>query len=259
MKKFAYLAGAGALCATAFYGSPLRAADHLDAPNVKMAANSMADLNDVYTWMTSDGSKVNLALTVSPADDGTRHFGPAIQYVFHVEQHAAYGTAGTETKVVCSFVNDTSGQCWVVGADGSTVDYVSGDLSMVTGRGSQSNKFRVFAGRRSDPFFFNLSGFLNAKKTATDATLTLNQQGCPTGLTDNTIPATLRSQLEGMPTANTPGVVGATPVPGPCPSTTKDCFAAFNVMAIVIQVDKDLVIDPANKLVSVWASTHATP
>jgi hypothetical protein len=31
------------------------------------------------------------------------------------------------------------------------------------------------------------------------------------------------------------------------------------VMAIVIQVDKDLVIDSTNKILSVWASTHAAP
>lgn len=258
MKKLALLAGAGALCAAAFYGSPLRAADHLDAANVKMAANKMADLNDVYTWMTADGAKVNLALTVSPADDGAHHFGPSVQYVFHVEQHTSYGLAGTETKIVCTFVNDTTGQCWIVGSDGATVDYVSGDFSAVTGRASLSNKFRVFAGRRSDPFFFNLSGFITAKRSATEATLTLNQQGCPVGLTDNSLPATLRGQLEAMPTSTTPGVVGA-PVPGPCATTSKDCFATFNVMAIVIQLDKDLVIAPANKLVSVWASTHAAP
>jgi hypothetical protein len=256
LKKLAFLAGAGALCAAAFHGSPLRAADHLDAPNVKMAANSMADINDVYAWMTTDGTKVNLALTVSPGDDGTRHFGPAIQYVVHVEQHSTFGLPGTETKILCTFVNDTSGQCWVVDADGATTDYVKGDFSLIAGRASPSNKFRVFAGRRSDPFFFNLSGFLTAKETVNMANVTAaNAQGCPTHIDNlpitNVTTSALRTQLGATPDGNT--------VNGPCAQGVKDCFAAFNVMAIVIQVDKDLVIATDNKIVSVWASTHASP
>ncbi len=260
MKKLAFLAGAGALCAAAFYGSPLRAADHLDGANVKLAANTMADLNDVYTWMTSDGAKVNLALTVSPADDGTRHFGPSIQYVFHVEQHPGFGMPGTETKVVCTFVNDTSGQCWVVAKDGATIDYVTGDLSVVSGRASASNKFRVFAGRRSDPFFFNLTGFTNAKSVVTSANVTDDVNGCPTEIDNlaitNATTSALRTALGATPTSSTPGTTTAT-IEGPCPADVADCFADFNVMAIVIQLDKDLVIDTANKFVSVWASTHA--
>lgn len=262
LKKLAFLAGAG-VCAAAFYGSPLRAADHLDGANVKLAANTMADINDVYTWMTSDGAKVNLALTVSPADDGTRAFGPSIQYVFHIEQHPGFGMAGTETKIICSFVNNMTGQCWVVNKDGAAVDYVTGDFSVVSGRASASDKFRVFAGRRSDPFFFNLTGFLTAKQTVNDANVTAtNAQGCPTHIGGvpiaNATTSAIRTQLQAEPTATSPGVVGA-PVPGPCPAGEEDCYADLNVMAIVIQVDKGLVIDPANKIVSVWASTHAAP
>ena len=261
MKKLAFLAGAGALCAAALYGPPLRAADHFDSANVKMAANRMADIADVYTWMTSDGSKVNLALTVSPKDDGAHHFGPAIQYVFHVEQHPAFGMAGTETKILCTFTSDTVGQCWVLGANSATADYVTGDFSAAAGRLSDSKKIRVFAGRRSDPFFFNLTGFLTAKQTVNNANLNLNAQGCPTGaggvpFVNSSTPAALRTQLAATPTAASPGTVSQG---GPCPDTANDCYATLNVMAIVIQIDKDLLIDPANKIVSVWASTHATP
>ncbi len=209
----------------------------------------MADINDVYAWMTSDGAKVNLALTVSPADDGSRHFGNTIQYVFHVEQHTAFGGPGTESKIICTFASDTAGQCWLIDADGATADYVTGDFSGVTGKAATSNKFRVFAGRRSDPFFFNLSGFLTAKRTVNNATLT-TAKGCPQ-LNDGSVPMALRTQLAATPDGTTAN--------GPCAQGVKDCFASFNVMAIVIQVDKDLVIDSANKILSVWASTHAAP
>jgi hypothetical protein len=162
--------------------------------------------------------------------------------------------AGSEVKIICTFANNTSGQCWLVDADGTVIDYVTGDLSAVAGKASASNKFRVFAGRRSDPFFFNLSGFLTAKQTVNDATLGLNPQGCPTTVnavsTDASgTSAALRSQLQAVPG----GTVG------PCAAGVADCFATFNVMAIVIQVDKDLVSTTANKFVSVWASTHAAP
>ena len=107
MRKLGFVGAAGALSVAAFFcARQVRAADHLDAPGVKTSA--MADINDVYAWMTSDGAKVNLALTVSPADDGSRHFGNTIQYVFHIEQHTAFGGAGTESKIICTFAGMTS-------------------------------------------------------------------------------------------------------------------------------------------------------
>ena len=70
LKKLALLGavaglGVGALVVT----HTSHAADHLDAPTISMAANRMADLNDVYAWMTSDDTKVKLAMTVSPAPE----------------------------------------------------------------------------------------------------------------------------------------------------------------------------------------------
>lgn len=256
MKKLAFLGGAGALGAAAFLSAPLdvRAADHLDSASISMSGRAMADINDVYAWMTSDGAKVNLALTVSPADDGTRNFGPSVQYVIHVEEHPQFGMAGTERKIICSFTNNTSGQCWLTDGANATVDYVSGDFSVIAGKASASNKFRVFAGRRSDPFFFNLSGFLTAKKTVNDAAPLPTyspDKGCPDLTTAPTVPDTLRTQLAATPDGTTQN--------GPCPQGVKDCFAAFNVMAIVVQVDKELVIGTANKVISVWATTHAAP
>jgi hypothetical protein len=105
-----------------------------------MSQNAMADINDVYAWMTSDAARVNLALTVSPADPGTNHFNDSVQYVFHVQSHAGFQTAGVETKIICTFQSDTNGQCWVVDPEGRVIDYVSGDLSETTGRESKSGK-----------------------------------------------------------------------------------------------------------------------
>jgi hypothetical protein len=244
MKKLAFLGVAGALGTAVLVPSLTRAADHLDSPSA--AANPMADIGDVYAWMTSDASKVNLAMTVSPADDGSRHFGPTVQYAFHVEEHAQYGAAGTESQVICSFTSDTAGQCWVVSSSGGVVDYVSGDFTGPNGRASRSGKFRVFAGRRSDPFFFNLAGFKKAVAAVEGANPPLLATGCPNVTLAPSTPATLRNLLQAE----------STTAVGPCVANQADCFENFNVMAIVVQVDKDELVDGNNKLLSVWGSTH---
>lgn len=257
MKKLALLGavaglGVGALAMT----HTSHAADHLDAPTISMAANRMADLNDVYAWMTSDGMKVNLAMTVSPAEDGTHHFGPSVQYVFHVSSHpgatnmAAFAAPGSETKVICTFASDTSAQCWVAAA--ATKDYVTGNPSSTAGLTSASGKLKVFAGKRSDPFFFNFVGLKNtiAGVEALGAP-TLNAAGCPLGIpaTGGTSAATLRAVLS----QEQPNAVG------PCAANHIDCFDGFNVMAIVVQVDASLLLGTGDHLLSVWGSTHATP
>lgn len=232
----------------ALWGAQLvMAADHLDSPAA--STNKMADIADVYTWMTADTANVNLALTVSPADDGNQAFGPTVQYVFHVSSHAALDATGIESKIICTFASNTSGQCWLVDPDNNVRDYVNGDFSTLTGRASASGKMRVFAGRRSDPFFFNLSGFLTAANTVkTAGSLGNNAAGCPSTLNASTI----RNQLKAAPAAS--GTVN-----GPCAVGVKDCFASFNVMAIVVQIDKSSLLLNTDKLLSVWASTHAAP
>ncbi len=238
----------------ALLATPSQAADHLDS--LSLATNPMGDINDVYTWMTPDGTKLNLVMTVSPGDPGTRTFGDAVQYVWHVTSKAGSPTmtvaqpGGTETKVICTFVSNTNASCWVVTGT-ATKAYVTGDPSSAAGLTSADGKIKVFAGRRSDPFFFNLQGFRNAVATVKGAAagITFNAAGCPNNLPDTTMGA-LRTQL-------TTQQVGAG-VPA-CSATAIDCFAAFNVMAIVVQVDKTLVNATGNTIVGVWGSTHAKP
>ncbi len=255
MKKLALFGTALALSAGALVVShKSHAADHQDSPNVKMAANVMADINDVYTWMDGGGSLVNLAMTVSPADDGTHSFGPSVQYVFHATSHAgadnktAYTGAQVETKVICTFKSNTSGQCWVT--EGSTVkDYITGDFSSEAGVTSKSGKVKVFAGRRSDPFFFNLAGLktaVGAVEAAVAANqLTFKNSGCP-----NVPPATATTLQGALSTAPATAIA-------PCAAGQGDCFINFNTMAIVMQVDKSLLLHDTDTLLSVWGSSHA--
>lgn len=258
MKKLAFLAGAAAIGVFALAPTPLtQAADHADSPSVKMAANATADLNDVYAWMTADGVKVNLALTVSPFDNlaGGRHFGPTVVYAFHVTSRPGFGMAGMETKIICKFASDTSGECFVVSPSGKTIDYVKGDFSATAGKAAASGKFKVFAGKRSDPFFFNLGGFVTA---ATAAITTCGGVCPPAAGTDAAkclqITAAQGATLRGAVATQASTNLASTP----CNDTADiDCFKTANVLAIVIEVDKSLLLNGTDKLTSVWASTHA--
>ena len=262
MKKLSLIAGGVASLALGTFLATRSsyAADHLDSAS--LAGNPLGDLNDVYTWMTSDMSKLNLVMTVSPGEPaaGMRHFGPAVQYVFHVVSRGGALPSdvvgkpgmGMETNVICTFASDTDAQCWVVA--GTTIkDYVHGDPSGAAGMTSASGKVKVHAGRHSDPFFFNLQGFRDAigAVKAAAATITKNAQGCPNNLTDLQV-----GGIRGLLTSQRP--TDATQAL-PCPSTTPDCFAALNVKGIVVQADKTLFNQGTNTFLMVWASTHAAP
>jgi hypothetical protein len=148
--------------------------------------------------------------------------------------------------VICTFTSNTKAQCWVT--QGTMVkDYVTGDPS--TAMTSADGKLKVFAGRRSDPFFFNEAGFLLAQKAVEDnaGLLTFNPAKCP--LVPPTGPVSAQALRGLLTTASTTAV-------GPCPANQADCFAHFNVMAIVVQVDKSLLLQNTDHLLSVWGSTH---
>ncbi|HEX5061995.1 MAG TPA: DUF4331 family protein [Kofleriaceae bacterium] len=265
MKKLAFLGGAAGLGMIALLNTPItQAADHLDA--TALATNPMADINDVYAWNTSDGMKVNLAMTISPFDNGMRNFGQSVQYVFHLTRHAAFPQTaaqlamGEESKIICTFTSNTAGECWVVDPMGTTLDYAKGDFSAVAGKDSAKGTFKVFAGRRSDPFFFNLAGFLRAQDAL--------ERKCGTTTTPGACPGNLTATLD---LAKCPALVPPADVQmisvhiaeeqpvvvGPCAANQKDCFANANVMAIVIQIDKGQLATDEKKYLGVWASTHA--
>lgn len=223
--------GVAGLAVVALLAGRGQAADHADSPT--LASNPMADITDVYAWMT--GSNLNLIMDVSPRDDGTHPFSPAVLYVFHLTSKPGLGVAvpgGTETRVICRFESSTSVQCWVVSGT-TTKDYVSGDPSSTAGVTSLLGRVKVFAGRRSDPFFFNQSGFAAALSTYAGFVTTPDSAGCP-GL-DSGQASAIRTAL----------------------GTGSDDFATANVMAIVVQVDKSLVNVNNQSVVAVWGSTHA--
>lgn len=233
MQKLASLGGVAGLAVVALLSTRGQAADR-SAPAAAAAASPLADITDVYAWMTD--SNLNLVMDVSPFDDGMHSFDPSVQYVFHLTSKAKVGatTAGdAETKVILRFESNHSVQCWVTDASGATTkNFVSGDPSTTAGITSKDHRLKVFAGPRSDPAFFNTAGFTSGATELGKNLMPVDAAGCPT------IAATEASSILSMLT------------------TGSDAFATANIMAIVVQIDKSFAAVAPSTTVAVWASTH---
>jgi hypothetical protein len=227
-------------CAAAFVGATFafaitgprlaRSADHFDGPAVNV--DPTTDIADVYAW--NDGANAVFAMTVYPQAPAGAKFSDQAIYALHAASAASYGATSNDLDIKCTFDSGTpqTASCW------AGDEYVSGDASQATGIASASAKLRVFAGLRSDPFFFNLDGFKKVVETVTaaDGGFTFDR-GCP-DLDMNTSNA-LVTQLKTNPDGGAP----------------QDFFANLNALAIVVSIDKSLVTK-GGKLVTVWASTN---
>lgn len=168
-----------ALIALTVGAAPLlsSAADHIDASAFgsvgtpggafnPMSVNGDRDINDVYAFQGSNASRTVLAMTTNPAINAFGgKFGANVRYILNVDrngdavQDLAYvvrfdnGAAGNQTYTVTRYTgaNARSLTNGVVRGSGSTA-----------GNGSAALKGdgKVFAGVRSDPFFFDLTGFV---------------------------------------------------------------------------------------------------
>jgi hypothetical protein len=176
---------------------------------------------------------------VSPFAMSGATFSNATQYVFHTSSGSVFGKTTADEDIICTFASEQSASCWV-GSD----DYVTGDPSNASAPlKSSSGRTMVFAGMRGDPFFFNLSGFMDTV-TAVEAAapqLKFDPSGCPA--LDKPTSTALVGKLAEIPSTANPA------------RTNADDFVAANTLAIVVSVDKSLVTKGGD-IVSVWASTN---
>jgi hypothetical protein len=239
------------LLAALLVAPSVRAADHRDGPAAKAAPE--ADITDVYAWMSADASKMYLVLNVTPAATTMSKFSDKVSYVFHLNSMGAFGetdpTKIQHVNLICQFDASATQQisCWLGPATmtgiGTPADYVTGDASKTTGLTSQNGKFKVFAGLRDDPFFFNLDGLTNvigeveaAAKMAGFQTI-VDASGCPH------LPAATAGKLAGDLSKSATG------------GAAQDFFAKLNVLSIVVSVTTADAA-PGGKIVGVWGSTH---
>jgi hypothetical protein len=226
------LLGAAAVLSVAALPFIGYAADHIDAPAA--AADPAADITDVYAWMNEDADRLQLIMNVYPMAGENASFSDAVQYVMHVNSSSAYGADQTETLVICQFYAANGIECW------AGDEYVYGDPTDTDGLVSESGNLRVFAGRRDDPFFFELTGFQEAVKLAVAAapSLMFDDEGCPeiNAATSELLVTQLQSGADSAEGSNT--------------------FAGASVLSLAIELEKS-VVDEGGPILAVWGSTHA--
>jgi len=222
-----------AILATLLLSQSSRSADHVDGPAA--SADPAADITDVFAWMSPDAQRVFLVMSLVRNATTASKFSDSVQYVFHTTSRPRFGASPSpEVTLICTFNQAQIIQCWA-GND----EYVTGDASNTNGIVSDDGKFRVFAGLRNDAFFFNLAGFRETARTVASAAASLqfDPAGCPQ--LDAATSAALVTQLRTAPGGG----------------SAVNNFDKFNVLAIVIAIDKS-VVTKNGPILSFWGSTN---
>ena len=203
------------------------ASDHLDTPTV--IADPAADIGDLYAWTSSDGRRLNMAMTIVG-----KRFSDKLQYVFHVGSGKRFGETAATTSILCRFDEANAVECWA-----GDSDYARGDASQPVGLEGKNRRFRVFAGLRDDPFFNNVKGTraaLGVAAAALKSGAAMDDAGYPSF--DSTTSRAIIDQwrhVDGGPATN--------------------FLAGWKSAALVISVDLD-VVATGGKLLAVWSGVY---
>jgi hypothetical protein len=167
------VAGTGAAALVlAFAGPPLLAgaADHLDAPGLMApSGRADADITDVYAFQGSNARNTVLVLNTGPGAGAIAplDYGTDVRYIVSVDRT---GDAKRDLAYVFRFGKGNgsgSGQAYTVTKYmGSSARTLTNGTKVATGMTGASTSFargsKVYAGLRSDPFFFDLDAFTGA-------------------------------------------------------------------------------------------------
>jgi hypothetical protein len=164
------------------------AADHLDAPalggataNGQIAPHSEhgdRDINDVYVFPAPDGgNRTVLAMTVNPAINlFGGNFGTNVRYTFNIDRN---GDNLPDTAYVVRYGSEDGAgnqKFKITKYTGSRARSLTGGIPVVQGFTNAKNKVRAtdglwaWTGVRSDPFFFDLTGFIGTTTLLTTGT-----------------------------------------------------------------------------------------
>ncbi len=151
-------------------------ADHLDAPNLGSIhvdasdnlsvtkLNGPLDINDLYVFKGASAGHTVLAMTVNPAVNlgiGPSTFAAGVDYQINIDTN---GNSRKDRGYEIRFGKPNKD-----GAQHYRVEREVGDSHKLlvqgwTGTTNKGNDTSAFAGVRSDPFFFDLLGFLGSVK-----------------------------------------------------------------------------------------------
>ncbi len=211
---------------TALLTTPAAASDHLDTQAV--IDDPAADIGDLYAWMSPDGRRLNLVMTIVG-----KIFSDHVRYVFRLDSGRGLGKTSATSTIECDFNSALAPECRL-----DQLDVARGDASVDRGNESEQRRFRVFAGLRDDPFFNNVRGTraaLNVAAAALKSGVTRDAAGCPRF--DAATSARILSEwrhTDGKPSHN--------------------FLAGWNTAALVIEVDIGAV-NRGGPLLGVWATT----
>ena len=212
--------------ALATLGAPTPASDHLDTSAV--IADPAADIGDLYAWMSPDGKRLNLVMTIVG-----KKFSDHVRYAFHIDSGPAAGRVTAVSSIECDFHSAVAPECRI-----GELDRVRGDASGESGLASEQRTFRVFGGLRDDPFFNNVRGTraaLEVAATAMKSGATRDAGGCPK------FDGATRARIvdEWRHTDGGPG---------------RNFLEGWNTAALVVEIDV-MAVSHGEPLLGVWATT----
>ena len=156
---------------------PALAADHRDGPGIE--GMPAADINDVYAFRSpTNNDNLVVALTVNPltapAQNSTTRFASDVAYNIHVDNT---GDLVADATVVVTFNSD--GTQFTINGLGDPITGPVTSASSASAMVTETGPFKVFAGLRDDPFFFDLVGFQAFLAGPYTPTAGLRQSGTP--------------------------------------------------------------------------------
>jgi len=148
---------------------PAVGADHLDAPGLSSPSSRPdADITDIYAFPGSDASRTALVLNVGPGAGAIAPttFGTDVTYALNIDRN---GDAQPDLVYAVRFGAASDGsQPWTLTRyTGANARHLGHGVVLGSGRTGDAagtrvkGDGRVFAGLRSDPFFFDLTAFQN--------------------------------------------------------------------------------------------------
>lgn len=198
--------------------------DHLDTASV--IADPRADIGDIFAWTSPDRQRLNLVMAIVG-----HSFSPRLDYVFHVDSGARFGSTTATTTISCRFTG-AEAQCRAGQADS-----LKGDVGAPEGLEGRNRRFRVFAGLRDDPFFNNVRGTREAYNFAAAALpkVARDEAGCPA------FDAATSARILDLWRHTTGG-------------PAQNLLAGWAPASLVVSIDLD-TISTGGRFLAVWAET----
>jgi hypothetical protein len=238
---------------------PVRGSDHQDSPTT--VNRPAADLTDVFIYQAPDNpNNVVLQMNVWPlithSQVGSVALDPAVMYQFKID-NTGDGVEDLVFQVKADAAGATQNVSFYGPAEpnlvGTNSTFISktGSVAFNDRSGTAApNGVKVFVGPTKDPFFFDLLTFFNI--------IPDRYYGCHSPFTNG-----FGVPCGGATAASFNGFTAAfntTHSTSCSTSAASDVLSShsFNVIAIVAEIPKSLLLNASHPVIGVWATTSTT-